>query len=313
VWHGRLFRLMTICKVNIMVINRRRAPTREISREKKLSGHLREGDYATLIDGETISGTQKGDVKDKKGNLYSVKSGKKWQVFLYGHKRISNSQYLKVLQPCIEAFTEDVNQYFEDRIKCIAYKEAYLAEHGRIKAKLLSNEELSNALGPNVYVESKNRLALTTLNVSNALQDKVFLHNFLDEALFNKKEVQFLAVKDSTFKKDELFKVFAREEALKILTNKLFPETSGAGRVLVDFNVPGQKTLLRYKKTDFKNKNIVEIEIRNDRDEKYRHVRFNMLSKDALSLLLEGTQTTPFKELCNGVLVYGEAIELMGL
>ena len=296
-----------------MTINRRRAPSSQISRDKKLGGHEREDDFAALIQGQTIPGTQKSDVVDKKGNFFSVKSGEKWQVFLYSPNRISSSQYLKILQPCIEAFTEDVNQYFEDRIKCIAYKESYLAEHGRNKARLLSNEELSNTLGHNVYVESKNRLALTTQDVSLALQDKVFLHNFLEEALFNKKEVQFLAVKDSTFKKDELFKVFAREEALKILTNKLFPETSGAGRVLVDFNVPGQKTLLRYKKTDIKNKNIVEIEIRNDREEKYRHVRFNMLSKDALSLLLEGTQATPFKELCNGVLVYGQAIELMGL
>lgn len=296
-----------------MAINRRRAPSSQISREKKLGGHERENDFAALIQGKTISGTQKGDVVDEKGFLYSVKSGDKWQVFLYGHNRISSSQYLKILKPCIEAFTEDIDQYFEDRIKCIAFKEAYLAENGRNKAKLLSNEELSNTLGSNVYVESKNRLAQTTLEVSNALQDKVFLHNFLDEALFNKKEVQFLAVKDTTFKKDALFKIFAREEALKILTNKLFPDTSKAGRVLVDYNVPGQKTLLCYKKTDTKNKNIVEIEIRNDRGEKYRHVRFNMYSKDALSLLLEGTKTTSFKELCNGVLVYGQAIELLGL
>ena len=63
-------------------INRRRAPSSEISSQKKRSGHQTEIEYAELINGEVIKGTQKGDVKDRNGNLYSVKSGKKWQVFL---------------------------------------------------------------------------------------------------------------------------------------------------------------------------------------------------------------------------------------
>ena len=63
-----------------MTINRRRAPSSQISSEKKISGHSREYEFSELIEGSVISGTQKGDVK-KNNDLFSVKGGKKWQIF----------------------------------------------------------------------------------------------------------------------------------------------------------------------------------------------------------------------------------------
>jgi hypothetical protein len=296
-----------------MAINRRRAPSSQISREKKLSGHLREDDYATLIGGETISGTQKGDVLDKKGNLYSVKSGKKWQVFLYVYDRIADSKNLKILQPCLDAFTKDPQQYFKDRIKCIEFKEAYVKEYGRAKAKELPNKVVINALGANEYIEAKERLAKSTVSVRDRLKDKNVLRGFLGEALFNNDEVSFLAIKDTTYKKDDFFKVFAKEDVLDILSDQLFPEVSKAGNVPEDYNVSAQKTLLCYLRNNGKSKNIVEIEIRNDSDVHYRQVRFNMYSKDALTLLLERQSPLPVKEVFNNVKVYGLAIELLGL
>ncbi len=296
-----------------MAINRRRAPSSEISREKKLSGHLREDDYATLIGGETISGTQKGDVKDKKGNLYSVKSGKKWQVFLYGYDRISSSSHLNILQPCLDAFTKDPEQYFKDRIKCIEFKEAYVKEHGREKAKKLSNNVVIEALGNNAYIDAKERLAQSTASVKDQLKNKNNLRNFLGEALFNNEEVSFLAIKDTTYKKDELFKVFAKEDVLDIFSEQFFPEVSKAGNVPEDYNVAAQKTLLCYLRANGKSKNIIEIEIRNDSNVHYRQVRFNMYSKDALTLLIERATPLPVKEAYEGVKVYGRAIELLGL
>jgi hypothetical protein len=292
-----------------MTINRRRAPSSKISSEKKLSGHRREQNYASLIGGKVIGGTQKGDVKDKNGDLHSVKSGKKWQVFLYGYNRICNSSYLSILQPCLDAFPEDSNQYFEDRIKCIAFKEAYVEAHGRNATKSLSNNDVAKHLGANTYVESKNQLATTTSSTCNTLNNKANLRNFLDEALFNNDEVKYLAIKDSTYKKDGLFKVFAKEDVLDILTAKLFPSVSIAGRVPVDYNVAGQKTLLCYKKTARQTKNIVEIEIRNDSSVHYRQVRFNMYSKDALSLLLEAPQCIASSPLGEHIVVYGQAIK----
>jgi hypothetical protein len=295
-----------------MTINRRRAPSSEISREKKLSGHLREDDYAILIDGETIGGTQKADVKDKKGNLYSVKSGKKWQVFLYGYDRISVSSYLNILQPCLDAFTKDPEQYFKDRIKCIEFKEAYIKEHGREKAKKLSNNSVIQSLGSNTYIESKEKLAKSTAFVRDQLECKDNLRNFLCEALFNNEEVLFLVIKDTTYKKDDFFKVFAKDDVLDIFTEQFFPEVSKAGNVPEDYNVAAQKTLLCYLKSNGKSKNIIEIEIRNDSNVHYRQVRFNMYSKDALTLLIERDAPLPVKEAFNGVKVYGRAISLLG-
>jgi len=294
-----------------MTINRRRAPSREISKEKKLSGHLREQAYAALIGGEVLRGTGKGDVKDKNGNLHSVKSGKKWQVFLYGYSRICSSLHLNILRPSLDAFPEDANRYFKDRIKCITFKEEYIKNHGRNATIQLSNNDIAKHLGINTYVKSKNRLAKTTISICNALKDKDRLRNFLDEALFNNAEVEFLVIKDSTYKKDGLFKVFAREDVLDILSAKLFPSVSTAGRVPEDYNVAGQKTLLRYKRTIGQPKNIVEIEVRNDSHGHYRQIRFNMYSQDTLSLLLDRPQPLPVKYLGKYVVAYGQAIKTL--
>ena len=63
---------------------------------------------------------------------------------------------------------------------------------------------------------------------------------YVEEAIdvkFFSKDVDFLAIRDSTYIKDDLFKVFAKKDVLDILTKKLFPAVSKAGRVPSDFNV----------------------------------------------------------------------------
>jgi hypothetical protein len=279
-----------------------------ISRTKKLDGHANEDDFADLIGGETLGGTQKSDVRDSNGYLHSVKSGKKWQVFLYGYERISKSKSLKILKPCLDAFSTNPEEYFTDRIKCIEFKENYVSRYGRAKAKLLSNQEVSKALGKNLYIQSKEDLAKSTSLVCNALQDKMFLREFLMEALFNNKEVDFLAIRDDTFLKDRKFRIFAREEVIEILSQKLEPSVSQAGKVPEDYNVASQKTLLCYKKENGKNKNIVEIEIRNDSSTHYRQVRFNMYSRDTLYLLLKELDKKPSKTINKSVIAYGKAL-----
>ena len=294
-----------------MVINRRRAPSSEISSEKKLSGHAREDDFAALIGGEVIHGTQKGDVKDKNGKIYTVKSGKKWQVFLYGYNRIANCIHLKILQLCLDAFPEDYNPYVKDRENCIAYKEKYIRDYGREAAKNLSNDDVAKYMISNKYIEAKSKLAEATIFVCNKLKDKDLLRKFLCEALFDNAEVNFIAIKDSTYKKDGLFRIFDKEDVLDILSEKLFPTLSKAGGVPEDYNVAGQKTLLIYQNTDKKWKNIVEIEIRNDSATHYRQVRFNMYSKDALFLLLNSPQCTQSKYISKNVVAYGRAIKTL--
>lgn len=290
-----------------MTINRRRAPSSKISKEKKIAGHKREDEYALLISGKTIPGTGKSDIKDPNGLFHSVKSGKKWQVFLYGHQRIRTCSHLFILSSCLDSFTTDAQKYFSDREKCIEFKESYIRQHGKDKAKVLSNDVVKNNLGDNVYMQSKEKLALETAKVCEKLHNKTELRLFLREALFNNGEVSFLAIKDTTYKNDQLFKVFEQSDVLDLLADKLFPCVSDAGHVPEDYNVKGQKVLLCYYK-DSKKKNIVEIEVRNDSDIHYRQIRFNMYSKDVLYLLLEKNVKFQVKKLCDGVILYGNAI-----
>lgn len=293
-----------------MPINRRRAPSSEISSEKKMGGHSREDHFATLINGEVIRGTQKADIFDKNGNRYSVKSGKKWQIFLYGLSRIRSSEHLVLMEDCINAFCDDAEKYFTDREICIAYKEGYLRNFGRDEAKKLSNSDLKNALGSNEYMSSKHRLMLATQEVRLKLESREKLNDFLDEAFFNCNDVDMLAIRDDTFRKDNIFKVFAREDVLGAFCDNIFVETSKAGKVPQDYNVEGQKTLLRYKKNS-RDKNLGELEIRNDSREKYRLVRFNMYSADALAILLGSIRTRNYENINDNVIAYGGAVQLM--
>lgn len=291
------------CDTDYMAINRRRAPSSDISRAKKQGGHKNESVYAALIGGITISGTGKGDVKDQSGFLHSVKSGKKWQVFLYRYDRIESSEYLSELRSCLDAFTTDYCRYVADRTKCIELKEFLVEEEGREAVSRMSNEVIKKKLGSNEYVKAKERLAEATQRVCRRLEDKAFLAQFLAEALFNGPEVTYLAVKDGAS-----FRVFSRTDVLRVLTNRLSPANSRAGHVPEDFNVDGQKVLLRYSKAN-KDKNIVEIEIRNDSEQHYREVRFNMYSKDFLILMLGKDAALVPKKASSGVILYGEAID----
>jgi hypothetical protein len=292
-----------------MTINRRRAASSEVSSQKKLAGHKNEEELSGLIGGQVLKGTQKGDIRTADGSLLSVKSGKKWQIFLYGYDRIKNAEYLNILKPCLDAFTEDPQLYFQDRVKCIEYKEAYVKKHGRLSASLLENEIVAKALGKNEYINAKTKLSLQTLEVCEKLKNKFFLRNFLAEAIFDGDNVSYLAVKDSTLKMDNAFNIFFREDVLDILSESLFPHVSKSGNVPEDFNVPAQKTLLCYSTTKTPKKNIVEIEIRNDSVQHYRRVRFNMYSKDALTLLMNSLDVHSEKSSDEKVLYFGQAAD----
>lgn len=294
-----------------MTINRRRAPTSAISSEKKKSGHKQELIYSNLINGTIIHGTQKGDVKDLDGKLHSVKSGKKWQVFLYRYDRIANSQYLNILKPCLDSFTINGKQYFTDREKCIEFKEQCVKTYGRAAAKKISNNTVKSEVGQNSYIKAKENLEKANQIIVDTLSNEYNLRNFLKEALFNIDEVDYLAIKASESNNAEKFNVFAKEDVLEIFTKYLSPASSRAGFVPEDYNVPGQKTLLCYKNNvNGRLKNIVEIEIRNDSETHYREVRFNMYSKDALKLLLNSKNNFTVKKINENLVLHGKATNL---
>jgi hypothetical protein len=292
-----------------MSINRRRAASSEISSAKKIGGHKNEEDFASLIGGNTIAGRDKSDLLDANGMKHSVKSGKKWQIFLYSLDRIQNSQYLKILAPCLESFTPDYEKYLQDRVACIEYKEEYIKEKGRIAAKSLMNNHLELLLSPNEYILAKSRLAMNTEKVKASLLEEQLRRNFLAEAIFNNEEVDFLTVRDDTFRKDGNFKVFSREDVLRVFSQELYPETSKAGHAPEDYNVPGQKTLLVYTKSNGKSKNLAELEVRNDSFTHYRQMRFNMYSADALSILTSRMESKLSKIQNNRIWLYGEACD----
>ena len=119
-----------------------------------------------------------------------------------------------------------------------------------------------------------------------------------------------MAIKDATYENDGIFKVFAREDVLDVFCKEIFVDGSKAGNVPEDYNVDGQKTLLRYLKNG-KPKNIGEIEVRNDSEIKYKLVRFNMYSKDALDLLLSKKSNLSSSNMGSNVIVFGKAIQMM--
>jgi len=199
-----------------MSINRRRAPSGKISSEKKKLGHKKEEIFAKLINGNVKKGIQKGDVIDKQKMIYSVKSGKKWQIFLYTLTRISQCLNLSILKPCLESFPDDYDSYEKDRINCISFKEAHLNNYGKDVTKKLSNDEVKNNLEDNTYIDAKYKLSKNTVIISKLLSDKYVLKEFYKEAIFNNDEVDFLVIKDTHYKKDGLFKVFIKIDVLKV-------------------------------------------------------------------------------------------------
>ena len=224
-------------------------------------------------------------MRDKNNLIYSIKSGTKWQILLYSYNRIKNSKHLNVLKCCLDSFPEYNDQFKNDRIKCIGFKEDFIKIHGKNKAKELSNEKLGSLIGSNSYINAKKSLSVATPKVCSVLENKENLKNFLSEAIFNINEVDFLSIKENTNNKI-VFHVFSKELVLNVLCKNLTPKISNAGRVVQDYNEPGQKTLLQYRKRNGVMKNIIELEVRTDSKSKYRSIRFNMYSKDTLVLLL---------------------------
>ena len=62
---------------------KKRAMPPKVASDKKTGGHDNECHFANLIMGKVVGGktTEKTDVIDSEGNTYSVKGGKKWQIF----------------------------------------------------------------------------------------------------------------------------------------------------------------------------------------------------------------------------------------
>ena len=101
-----------------------------------------------------------------------------------------------------------------------------------------------------------------------------------------------------------VYRIFDKDDILDKLINNTFPSISKPGNVPEDFNVEGQKVLFKYNLGLEKPKNIIEIEVRNESEIKYRLIRFNMYSKDMLNLL----KNLHHKKIGKEIILYGKAI-----
>lgn len=118
---------------------RKKAMSSEKASFVKKEGHRIEKVYASWIGGKTISGTEKPDVIDKKGNIHSVKGAKlKWQMFLYVKRTFLENfnVYGNLFADCIDCFPKDRADYLKDKMK---YKE-------KLKEKMKTLKEMLDDL-----------------------------------------------------------------------------------------------------------------------------------------------------------------------
>lgn len=204
----------------------------EASRVKR-AGHRNEDHYAQLIGGYVVRASRKPDVVDRSRNAHSVKSGKKWQIFLYGRDRLAqNTAFRKlgnvaqIMVDCIDTLPDSRDDRESDRDR---YKAALQAP-----MRALANE----------------------------LQDKQLLIEFFMKAAFDTGEVDYWAILPPNInqryadRSEKCFHVFAAKQAVEELCRNMQVENSQArGR--------GQTAA---QKVVFKDRVIIgEIELRTDK------------------------------------------------
>jgi len=211
----------------------------------------------------------KKDVIDPSGDAHSVKSGeKKWQIFLYRLERFwSDNAFAAMngigdlLAECINAFPPSFNAYQRNK------------------------------------VAAKERLRRPMRKLAELLQDKRRLRAFLNKALFNAGEVNYLTVKH-----EHIYRVFLNQDIIKAFSDNLEVCNSKA---LSAGQMPEQKVLFRYD-----GRNLGELEMRNDSEIHYREVRFNMIKPKVMDLLFAKIPLT--QVFSDKVWIYGNASKRFG-
>ena len=144
---------------------------------------------------------------------------------------------------------------------------------------------------------AKERLRIPMMEIKNRLQNKNLLKAFLKKAIFNGEEVNYLTIYD-----DGIFHVYWNADVVEVMGDNFTVENSGS----LSGNPDCQKVLFKYN-----GKNVGELEMRNDSEQHYREIRFNMLKQPYCELL-----RTHILEECRyleqPVVSYGEATSKFG-
>ena len=195
-----------------------------------------------------------------------------WQVFLYGrHRFVTNTEFQNIgdvanlIIRCIDVFPESRDVYEADKITV------------------------------------KKRLQQPMRDLCAEIRKPSIFPKVLSKGIFNGSEVDYLAVvpkelSDGT-REQKHFHVFSADDVVNLLSTNLIVENSKArNRNQMD----ALKVAFRYD-----NKRVGEIEIRTDRPEKYKLVKWRLNSPAILRLLRRNLEETFVED--RQVSVYGSA------
>ena len=252
------------------------------AREVKVTGHLNEEHFAKLIHGRVNRGSHhdKKDVLDKQDRSHSVKSGKWWQIFLYGRSRLETNTIFrgigrvsKIMIACIDVFPKDRSDYLKEKEKF----------------KLLLQPRMRQLL--------------------KELQKEDVFAAFLDKALFDGGNADYLSVypgkgKDPENKKH--FHIFHKDEVVRTLMSDIELRNSKARN---PSQTDDQKVIF-YSLS--RKKGIGEIELRNDSDVHYREMKLRMNGEEAIRVLQDFVKNNEEK-IPGGLTLWGRAVSLFRL
>ncbi len=144
---------------------------------------------------------------------------------------------------------------------------------------------------------AKERLRKPMRELAEKFQAPQRVKAFMNKAMFNGGEVNYLTIKHKG-----LFHIFWGPEVVQIFGEHLKVSNS---RALLPGQMPEQKVLFKYQE-----RNLAELEMRNDSEIHYREIRFNMLKAKALELLFSEIPKT--KAFSQTVIIHGKAQKRFG-
>ena len=239
------------------------------ARNVRALGHKKARLFASLIglpSDYQNDSKAKKDVIDNNGDSHSVKSGDYWQIFLYSKNRIDKDPSFQAMNGIGQLILKCLNCFPEDRKEYLKNKTIY-----------------------------KEKLAIPMIELKEKLKEKYRLEAFLSKAIFNGGEVQYFTINE---KDTDLFLVFYYKDVLSILKNNIEVKNSKATR---KGQFDNQKVL--FKNND---KNVGELELRNDSDAHYREIKLRFTGVKITSLLKE--KITNYKQK-DKIKIYGQAIK----
>lgn len=223
---------------------------------KKISGHINESDYAELIGVKKShgDGKRKKDVVDLQGNAHSVKSGKKWQIFLYAKSRLQSNTVLQGIGDIAPLMIACINSLPKTR-----------------------EERESNP------AKAKSALQAPMRALADELQKPHILNAFFQKAAFEAGEVDYWALLPTKIDQtqaaitEKCFHVFDAKEAVRELCRHL---VVGNSRARHRGETDAQKVVFRDKQQ------IGEIELRTDKFH-YGEIKMWLNAKYVVPLLQE--------------------------